>query len=188
MKKNEGYTLIEMIIVIAIIAILAGASFVTLGIINQARCSAATSTLSDEMGALLVKTKAISEAKKTSAGALCMKLEYNDTAKQVGSVYVKKGSYSVFLGYYDGSTFTYRPDANTLEATIPKLVTIEYAPDSPDQKPAAIAGFGEKDILIQYDKATGAVRYGAGTYTIKCNDKKYATVYLDKATGNHYTK
>ena len=59
MKKNKGYTLIEMIIVIAIMAILTAVAFVTLGVIHQAKCNAAVNSLDNQIGSLWIKTKAI---------------------------------------------------------------------------------------------------------------------------------
>lgn len=199
MKKNHGYTLIELIIVLAIMAILAGMSFITLSVVKTARCNAATSTLSNEMGALLVKTKALSEAKSDDK-PLCMKIEYNTTAKDVNGLHLKEGSYSLILGFHDdsGSTFEEKKENGNLvlEATLSNLVQIVYTPSEASQK-CSISGLTtsnsgddayKNDILIEFDKATGAVRYGAGTYEIRYNGSTFATVYLDAATGNHYIK
>ena len=45
MKDNTGYTLIEMIIVIAIIAIMTGAAMVTITILHNAKAKEASITL-----------------------------------------------------------------------------------------------------------------------------------------------
>ena len=45
MKDNKGYTLIEMIIVIAIIAIMTGAAMVTITILHNAKAKEASITL-----------------------------------------------------------------------------------------------------------------------------------------------
>ena len=47
MKENEGYSLIEMIIVIAIIAVMSAAAMVTISIIHNAKAKEAASTLED---------------------------------------------------------------------------------------------------------------------------------------------
>ena len=49
LKRNEGYTLVEMIIVIAIIAILSAAAMVTISIIHNAKAKEAASTLDDAL-------------------------------------------------------------------------------------------------------------------------------------------
>lgn len=184
MKKNHGYTLIEMIIVIAIIAILSGVSFVTIGIIKQAKCNAAATTLSNQMGSLLVKTRALSKAKDSP---LCMKIQYNDSdVTFADGTFAKAGSYSLILGYDNGTTFVEKT-ADTVETTLPDIITINYT--STDKQSCSIAGLdASKNMIIEFNKSNGSVRYGAGTYEIVFNGKVVATVYLDADTGNHYVK
>ena len=199
-KNNEGYTLIELVIVIAIMAILSAMSFVTIGIIKQAQYNAAASTLSNQMGALLVKTKAISEAKDKP---LCMLIHRNNTLDDSdypltlkdGTV-IRKNSYSLILGYNDGTDFIVKStgspfsesDLNTVvEDVLPNIITIDY--DSKDKVACGIAGLDESNnLIIEYNKSTGGVRYGAGDYKIIYNDRTVATVKLDATTGNHYLK
>ncbi len=199
-KNNEGYTLIELIIVIAIMAILSGVSFVTIGIIKKAQYNAAASTLSNQMGALLVKTKAISEAKDQR---LCMLVHRNNTLDDSdypltlndGTV-IRKNSYSLILGYHDGSDFIVKStgaafsesDLDTVvEDVLPNIITIDYA--TKDTTACSIAGLDTSDnLIIEYNKSTGGVRYGSGDYKIIYNERTVATVKLDAVTGNHYLK
>lgn len=58
MKDNKGYTLIEMIIVIAIIAIMTGAAMVTITILHNAKAKEASITLET----------ALSETQKNAKG------------------------------------------------------------------------------------------------------------------------
>ncbi len=189
MKKNQGYTLIEAIIVMAIIAILSGMSFVTLGIIKQAKCSEAANTISNQIGSLLTKTKALSEAKDKP---LCMMIQYNDSnVTYSDGTTAKAGSYSIVLGYHDGTGFTVKSATPSgdykAEATLPNILTVKYT--STDKKPCNIAGLdAEKKMIIEFNKANGSVRYGAGTYEIVYNGSTVATVHLDATTGNHYVK
>ena len=59
-KKNEGYSLIEMIIVIAIIAIVAGMSMLSIFIVHSARAKDSAITLDSEIAELRTKSKNMS--------------------------------------------------------------------------------------------------------------------------------
>ncbi|MDE6761269.1 MAG: prepilin-type N-terminal cleavage/methylation domain-containing protein [Lachnospiraceae bacterium] len=187
-RKNKGYTLIEAIIVIAIIAILSGMSFVTIGIIKQAKCNAAASALDAQMGSLLIKTKAVSEAKDSP---LCMLIQYNNSdINFADGTIAKRGSYSLILGYNDGSSFTPKEvdaDGNAVvETTLPNILSINYTPEAGAGECSFVDG--TETMLIEFKKADGSVRYGAGSYEIIYNGNKVATVKLDAATGNHSVK
>lgn len=182
MKKNRGYTLIEVIIVIAIIAILSGVSFVTIGIIKNAKAQAAATTLSDQMGSLLIKTRALSEAKDSR---LCLRLRYNENrVEYADGTIARAGSYSLILGYHDGSSFIEK-NPDMAEATLPDSITIDYAPAAANQE-SGITGLGDKDVIIEFNKSNGSVRHGAGNYTFRLNDSIMSYVVLDATTGNHY--
>ena len=62
MKENEGYSLIEMIIVIAIIAVMSAAAMVTISIIHNAKAKEAASTLED----------ALFEVQNNAKGKICV--------------------------------------------------------------------------------------------------------------------
>ena len=179
MKKNHGYTLIEVIIVIAIIAILSGLSVVTLGIIRNAKAQAAATTLSDQMQSLLIKTKALSSAKDET---LCMKLEYVDEKREIGNVTARAGSYLLTLGIHKDSGFEAR-EADKVEAVLPDLITIEYTPSEGQSTDITVPA---TDAIIEFNKSDGSVRSGAGVYTFRYNGNIMSYVVLDATTGNHY--
>jgi len=203
MKKNSGYTLIEFIIVLAIMAVLSGMAFVTLGIIKEAKCSAAASELDNQMASIWIKTKALSQSRKQSTSSsdipsakypLCAMIKKNtDSADNV-----KDGKYEILLGYDNGDTFILKESLTALDsiievtydksatATVKTFTTIDYTADS--TKSSDMTTDIDKAFVIEFNKADGSVTYGAGTYHIKYNGKLKADVYLDGMTGNHYLK
>lgn len=194
MRKNQGYTLIELIIVLAIIAILSAMSFVTIGIIRQAQYNAAASSLSNQMGSLLVKTKAVSEAKNDT---LCMLVHrYSKTVTLDDGKVIRKGSYALILGYDTGSEFKVKNTKSAfseddtsiiVEDVLTNIITIKYT--TADSVACGITGLSDTEhMIIEFKKSNGSVRYGAGSYEIIYNNRTVATVKLDATTGNHYLK
>lgn len=203
MKKNSGYTLIEFIIVLAIMAILSGMAFVTLGIIKQAKCSAAASELDNQMASIWIKTKALSQSKTQSSSSsdipsakypLCAMIKKNtDSADNV-----KDGKYEILLGYDNGNTFILKESLTALDSIIEvtydkssstktkTFSSIDYSADS--TRGSDTSTDVDKAFVIEFNKADGSVVYGAGSYHIVYNGKITADVYLDSITGNHYIK
>ena len=56
-KNDHGYTLVEMIIVIAIIAVVAGMSLISITLIHSARAKEASVTVDSEIATLITKSK-----------------------------------------------------------------------------------------------------------------------------------
>jgi len=204
MKKNKGYTLVEMLIVIAIMAIVSGMAFVTIGIVYQAKYNAAIDTLNSQMDSLWIKTKALSQGKVQVDGAdqisdktkveavypLCMRIKENTADDDV-----RDGSYEVSIGYYDVSKDKFVEKEKV--ATLTDIININYNAAKDEQKhpknatPTKANGdtySSTSEVYIEFNKSDGSVRYGAGTYEIIFNDRVVGTVYLDAMTGNHYAK
>lgn len=180
MKQNKGYTLVEVIIVIAIMAILSGMSFVTLGVIKQAKCNTAIQNLNDQIASLLVKTRALSEAKNERLCLLIRKNTGGEVTYADGTT-AKQNTYSVILGTENGTAFLEK-EVDVAEATLTDLVTISYTPaDATQECPAS----GTDEMIIEFNKSNGSVRYGAGDYTFTYNGMTIGTVHLDATTGNH---
>lgn len=181
MKKNKGYTLVEMIIVIAIIAILGGVSFITIGIIKESKRQSAVSKLDNQMSSCLVRTKAVSTSTNSTSTPLC--------------IVIKKradGCYAVMTGYINGSDITDKAgnpldpdiDANCEEILSKEISKIEYSP-------ATGQAWSGSDMVIQFIKSDGSTKYGGGSYTMYAKtdeSKPYATICLDPVSGKHYVK
>ena len=182
MTKNKGYTLVEMIIVIAIMAILGGVSFLTIGVIKQAKRQSAATTLDNQISNCLIKTKAISPSTNGKDAPLCMVIKKRTD-----------GTYAIMNGYIQGGNITdetgnvLNPDNDAdCEAILSKeIVKIEYMPSTSTQQWSA------SDMVIQFIKSDGSTQYGGGTYKLyvgKSTQELYATLYLDTVSGNHYIK
>lgn len=189
MKNNKGYTLVELLIVIAIMFILAGLSFYSVGIIRSARRSAAVSTFDSQIGSCFVKTKAVSDITDKSvdpdAGNKVCMLIRKRTNKDGDT------NYCIKVGYDNGKdgvkditkgTPVDNNDDSTWDAVLPidvdtiKLTTKtgESANDITEQK-------------IFFNKSLGSVEDGYGTYDFyKSNGEAFAEIFLDKSTGKHH--
>lgn len=170
-NDNKGYSLVELIICIAIMTILAVISFVSLGILNRAKARDAANTIDTQLHSLWVNTN-------SKSSDSCLKLEYVDD------------SYVLIHGTYEGGTFTPEKDSNGNEVcnVLNNRVVVEYVPVG------STSGTG--NAYIQFSKSDGSVKSGAGTYNIylkngsKGDAEDYSgnlikTVVLKAATGNH---
>ena len=153
-KVNKGYTLVEMIIVIAIMAILSGMAAYTYGIVKMAKCNAAVDTFNNQLSSLWIKTKALSQGKvqtspRTSEDEskypMCLKIEKNVNSSDD----IRDGSYVVSLGYDKGSSFSEKEQV----AILPEFIEIDYeAPTLAKAhsllKDGTIGTTGTQDVFI----------------------------------------
>lgn len=200
MKKNKGYTLTEMIVVIAIMAILSGVSVASLGTIKKAKYATAVSEFRNQLTSLCVITKATSQAVKQTSPTttnpnsiypLCMRLQKN-----------ADDTYWLVLGYHTDGGFvpknTNETDAkqNRDILVIPKIVNVSYDGDASQVAPNMNDGPGYVSnatpiALIEFRKTDGSVLYGAGKYTFRIDDSQgrvIGEVELDESTGKHSVK
>ena len=185
MVKNKGYTLVEVVIVVAIMAILGGLSFMTIGIIKESKRQTATNTLNNQMSSCLIRTKAVSTAQVVDQ-PLCMVIMQRTD-----------GAYAVMTGYIHGTGMSGIKDSNgsaldpnddkKCEAVLPKeIVKIEYTASDTSQQ------FAVDGMVIQYIKSDGSTQYGGGEYKLyggkSGSETLYATICLDPESGKHYIK
>jgi prepilin-type N-terminal cleavage/methylation domain-containing protein len=192
MKKNRGLTMVEMLIVLAIMALLSGMSFVTIGIIKQAKFTSAADTLNNQFAALKIKTNALGGS-ETAPGKLCMKIRYNkDDTQNADGTTNKRGTFSLILGYADSSgNYLADKDTDTIECNLALPWTgkdddtvLQYTAVGSSTPVNCKAS----EVVIVINKSSGSVEYGAGKYEFFNGNDLVATVYLDKDTGNHYVK
>lgn len=183
MTKNKGYTLIEMLIVISIMAILAGLSMFSIGVIRDAKRSAAVNTFDSQLSSCLVKTKAVSDV---SGDIVCMYVMKRTKGTKV--------NYCIKVGYDTGTGVKdIVNSAIELDATHADNVNEDSNWDAVLPKDVADITLGGTSIgdgiKIKFDKSNGSVIQGAGEYgLVKADGTTYATIYLDGTTGNHYIK
>lgn len=180
MTKNKGYTLVEALIVIAIMAVLAGLSMYSIGVIRDAKRSAAVTTFDNQISSCVVKTKAVSEVADSSGKVVCMYIKKKTSGTKVN--YCIKVGYNTSAGVADVVSGKLADDADetTWDAVLPKdVVKIKYNDND-------LVGDVQKII---FNKSDGSVKEGSGKYTFyKSDNEVYATIYLDQTTGKHYIR
>lgn len=173
MKNNRGYSLVEMLIVIAIMAILSGLATMSISLIRRAKAQDALSTFNSQLSSAWLQTKSIGNSEKS------MYFTIEPDADPASDDYV--------LSLYD----TDSSGSDVLKSTTTlkswgKYVTITYTSSDAAQ---VETGYGTGKWYIKFNKATGAVVKGAGDYTFTGkNGIAVGTVHLDAVTGNHYVK
>ena len=146
MKDNKGYTLIEMIIVIAIIAIMTGAAMVTITILHNAKAKEASITLET----------ALSETQKNAKGKMCVVADTQQpdykfalaVYKSGSKYYVKKGVENLNADFGEG----YWSDHWTYNLDLVDAYLSVY----PEKEETML--FDEKDYTYYESKATGTIR------------------------------
>ena len=185
MKDNKGYTLIVMIIVIAIIAIMTGAAMVTITILHNAKAKEASITLET----------ALSETQKNAKGKMCVVADTQQPDYKFALAVYKSGSkYYVKKGYYIGNgndmslnssyVFDDSENANSGKGeSFSAYVKVKYKDSSGTEQD--ITGIDEKPVYIIYDRQ-GMCIYGDGQYEFYRNSKDSLlnTVVLNK-NGSH---
>jgi prepilin-type N-terminal cleavage/methylation domain-containing protein len=161
-KDNSGYSLVELIIVLAIIAVLSGMGALTISVIRSGRATATKDSFDTEIAALLTRTKS-----QSSDTAILIKRDGN--------------KYNIYYGTStDGTSFTAN-DATKADV-ITNNVDIYYTDGTAD---AALL----TEQIIKFNKSDGSVKAGYGTYTFckSGSDSSVGSVTINKATGSHYT-
>lgn len=161
---NKGYSLVEMIIVIAIITIMAVAGFTTMAMVYSAKAQSAGNNLNAQISTLTTLTKA-------QNADLAMQVYFSSSDNR----------YYVCYGTYSGGTFT--KDTTRAEVSLTKCGKIYYTAEGS----ASESEITSSGVTIKMNKSDGSVIAGAGDYRVtKQNGKTALTVTLNKNTGSHY--
>ncbi|MCM1273353.1 MAG: prepilin-type N-terminal cleavage/methylation domain-containing protein [Clostridium sp.] len=173
MKKlnDKGYTLVEMIIVIAIIVILSSAAFITLSVLHTAKVRDAATTFYAEVNAMYAKAKgqqayhdANGNGKMDTAeidrGACYFLALYKDGDK----LFVKRGVWAS-----DGSkTYDdYLDNANSGKGiNLSPYTTIDYTSADGGTVVNNISMDDTNPFMVSFNRSGRCIR-GAGTYKFK---------------------
>lgn len=184
MNKNKGYSLVELLIVVAIMAILCGLAAVSVGVIKKARAQEAVQTFNSQLSNIWLQTKSVASTQDSMYAEI---VENANNEGYVMKLYDLVGGTVVDKNISGNSMNNDGNVTVTNGVTINKYVTITYTPTVGDasQDDDNITG----KFIIKFDKSTGAVLRGAGTYDFQdTTGSVIATVHLDAVTGNHYIK
>ena len=187
---NNGYSFVEMLIVLAIMAIMSAMAIVTWNSVKSAKYKQAVSTFESELSTLRTSTMG-------QGDGMAMKVYYDaDYSDRFGK---KIGAYVITRGYVDNSgTFqevTYNSSStDSLQRSLyfsyagvsnPVFIMqkgkIQYAPTGSN----VYTDIDDSGIVIQYYKSDGSVKSGQGDGVFrfyKDNGKMIADVHLVQVT------
>jgi prepilin-type N-terminal cleavage/methylation domain-containing protein len=104
-NSNKGYSLVELIIVIAMIAILSGISLVSITLINTARAKQASTTLGDEVNAVRKRNMTMMPVEEYAVGGVKKTRSYYEYTDPIsGEKMELPYSYGLVL-YYANNKF-----------------------------------------------------------------------------------
>ncbi|MBE5952784.1 MAG: type II secretion system protein [Lachnospiraceae bacterium] len=191
MKKlnNKGYSLIEMIIVIAIVAVLTGAAMVTLKVMHSAKVKEAAITFESEISELLSMSKnkicdpngdgVIEDSEKEYSVGL--RLYKSGSKCYIQEVLVKNGAYEA------NSTYENANNPNSGKGiSLSTYVDVKYTDLSGNS--FMIGTAEDKQVTIHF-KRNGSCDLGYGTFDFIRNssNSKVATMTINK-NGSHQAK
>lgn len=184
--QNGGFTLVELIICMAIIVIMSGIAMVTVTLINSARAKEAAVTLESSLSDMISKSKS-----QVCVVAGVEQPRYQRCLK----VYLDGTSYYVQSGYYnpdgtdDATKYIFPADENVNQGkgiSMSSRVSVRYTgEDGVEKKISGTDDAGNvKQVYIIYNNA-GRCISGYGTFSFyKRNGNKIAAVTIQK-NGSH---
>lgn len=185
MKKkfddNSGYTLVELIIVLAIIVVLTTAALVTMTIMRTAKVKEAATTFDAEIADLIARTRNQDVYQDTNQNGVMDPGEEMPGYKYEMLISYQNDKYYFNNGYYfPGGAHS---EAVTKRKSFSAYVKIQYSDFDGTYVDAAVPN----GHTIRFDKS-GACVEGAGVYKfLKRNGNVIATVTINK-NGSHQIK
>jgi prepilin-type N-terminal cleavage/methylation domain-containing protein len=193
-RKNQGYSLPELIIVIAIIMILSAMSLVTFRSVENAKYKQSVSTFESELTTLRSSTMA-------QDSSMAMLLYYHEHTSTDGDN--NKSGYYIKRGYVDSSGDFHPLSQDAGENTPPSdnanLLDASYYSYSGVTNPVKVMTKGSilyngtaidaNGVVIHYNKSDGSIdaANGSGKFTfLEANDSIIANVNIVSATGVYF--
>ena len=195
--RNEGYSLVELVIVIAIMAILAGLAMVTVSSISTAKATSAKETFNEDLSSLLTYTKSQNGGTNSDGTA---KAENGEYAMLV--LKTDENQYKIKFGYSENGT-SFSEDSSIDEEILDRAVIYYNADTTSTDMGSELSTVSssvtvtdadgvtttETGWIIKYNKSDGSVNMGAGVYTFckRNSTNSVGKVTLNAASGSHYT-
>lgn len=200
--NNKGYSLVELVIMMGIMAVLSALAGVTIHLIDSARYTAATNTIESELSTLRMMTMA-------KDSNMCLRF-YCDND---GNYFIERGvssdgtvanfrvpaqgdsDYDEYFSYNSSNkpikvsnkiTVQYKT-SETLPSGAQSAVTYLMSAEAQKSVPATnVANASLKGVIIQFNKSDGSVRKGNGNINIiKKDGSKCAKIVLNQVSGSH---
>lgn len=163
-KSNNGYTLIEMIIVIAIIAVMSGVGFLTISSIRASQATASLQKFDSELSALEMRTK-------TQKAGEAIRIVQNGA------------NYDIFYGTCtDGNPSTFTANSTTADKVLER-VTIYYAENY--DADSVTTPLSEQVIIIRKSDSQVLAGYGEYRFCKYNSSNTVGRVNLNQYTGGH---
>lgn len=191
-KRNEGFSLIEMIIVLAIIAVVSTMSILSIGIINTAKAKDAASVFDSEVASVHAKAKGMAVDLNNDGSISDEELKYTYCIKLYKPA--GKKDYYLCVGYCKtdsiDSTFVSGTTANGgLGRNLSSYVKIKFNGNLADGSTVSDhePGDNANAVYIVFNKR-GECVCGAGEFEFqKKNGNTVARKYI-RANGSHGSK
>lgn len=194
--SNRGYSFVEMLIVLAIMAIMSAMAIVTWNSVNSARYRNAISTFESEISTLRTATMA-------QGSEMALKVYYDSSYKDRFNKPI--GAYVIKRGYCDASGVFHEialPDTSSVPAEYSHLANSDYYAYRGVSNPVFVmqkgkikysetgttpTDIGATGVIIQYNKSDGSLNSGSGTFVIeKANGDTAAEIHIVRITGTYY--
>lgn len=163
--NNSGYSLVELVIVIAMIAVLSGGAAITISSIVTARANSAKEEFNEQIAALQARTK-------TQASGEAVQL-------------IRQGDrYSIYYGTIDKSNIFVANDSSKADVILERC-EIFYGGK-------LIKEGSANAVVIAFNKSDGTAKLGYGNFAFcktgskSSNEKYVGTVVINQVTGSHY--
>ncbi len=188
MKKlnNKGYSLVELIIVIAIIVVFSAAALVTMTVMHNAKAKEAATTFDSELSELIHNAK--NRACDVNGDDKIVGIENDYTfglrLYQIdGKCYLQ--SVLVFAGAYEANVDYEKANNpnNGLGKSLSTYVYVKYTDRAGNEN--VIGNTGNDEVLIYYNR-DGSCASGVGTYEfMKTNNDTMVAIMTLNKNGSH---
>ena len=195
-ERNRGYSFVEMLIVLAIMALMSAMAIVTWNAVDSAKYRNAVSTFESEISTLRTATMA-------QGSEMALKVYYDSNykdrfGKQIGAYIIKRGYVDDMGDFHEINKIN--PDA--LPAQYSHLANSVYYDYRGVSDPiyltqkgkinysasgVGLSDIGDAGVVSQFNKSDGSLLSGSGTFQIvKANGTTVANVNIVRITGAYY--